>query len=109
MEKWASGQPNNGGNGGHYAFLVPKFYSGKDASLNGFKNLWHDDSLHYLENTSYPLSVICVKKDAVPILTLGYECTENEYGYLSSDYRGDESVTMSGLECQPWSSQSPHA
>ena len=38
-------------------------------------------------------------------ICLGRECKETE---LKSGFRGQKSVTRSGLTCRSWSSQSPH-
>ena len=61
--KWASSQPNNAGDGEHFAFLVPKNYSGDQSWFHDNQNSWRDDSVQESENNPRPLSVICVKKE----------------------------------------------
>ena len=36
-------------------------------------------------------------------------CDETLYGYRGRGYRGCQTQTIGGYECQPWASQSPHA
>ena len=36
-------------------------------------------------------------------------CTENSYGHLDVEYRGDINRDTRGRECQKWTSQIPHS
>ena len=45
----------------------------------------------------------------LPYAIFSETCTSNSFGHLPSSYDGTISETKTGVECQKWTDQAPHA